>query len=346
MRWIKIVIGIVAFLFAVYSAVMYFFADESKSFTVEKTLDYPIDKVFPQFNNFQNFTRWNNYFSGSKEMTVDYYIPYEGQGSSMSFFDKKNDRNGEMLIHYENPQKTLKIQLFEGNKSNPSLIDIKFIPVSKDRTKIIWYVHTPKQPLLKRSINFWTEDVFVENLDKSMVNLKNLLGNKVEKDQQLSTIRYDSIMIEKQERALLLGVNVSTANKKDALFKNIILNYNKVYNFIATDLGKTDDEFGFPVLVTNPNNFKDKEISYFFGIPLSKRVGISDNNFTFKTMNESQAYVLYYKGNYANRAAGMQKLLQKAKKDTMRSGEIQHVFLEAPSENQDVNIKMILPVYR
>lgn len=346
MRWIKIVFAVVAVLFAAYSAVMYFFADESKDFTVVKEINYPVEKVFPQFNNFQNFTRWNNYFSSSKTMTIDYYQPYEGQGSAMSFFDKKSERAGEMTIRYESPNSTLKYHLFEGNKNNPSKIDIKFQAVSPEKTKITWFVHTPKQPLLKRAINFWTEDVFAENLDKSMVNLQALLGNKVEKDDQLSRIKYDSLMVENLEGSLLVGINVSTSNKKDALFKNIVMNHNKVYNFVSSDLGKTEDEVGFPVLITSPGNYKDKEVSYFYGIPLSKRVGVKDNNFSFRTMNSSQAYSIYFKGNYSNRIAAIQTLLQKAKKDTMRNGELMQTFIEVPQEGKDVMMKITLPVYR
>ena len=347
MRWIKFVFLIVALLFGVYSAVMYFFADESKSFTVEKEVNYPVDKVFGQFNNFQKFTRWNNYFANSKEVSIDYYQPYEGQGSAMSFVDKKSNRSGEMVIRYENPNKTLKFHLFEGKNSSPSQVDIKFQAVSPEKTKITWFVHTPKQPLLKRVKNFWSEDAFVENLDKSMLNLQNLLGNKVERDGQMAQIKYDSIMVENMEGALLLGVNVSTSNKqKDALFKNITLNHSKVYNFVKMDLGKTDDEFGFPVLITSPVNYKDKEVSYFYGIPLSKRVSVTDNNFSFRTLNASKAYIIYFKGNYANRVGSIQQLLQKAKRDTMRNGDLLQTFVEPPQEGEEVKLKLSLPVYR
>ena len=346
MRWIKIVFISVGILFGIYSAVMYFFADESKSFTVVKEVNYPLEKVFPQFNNFQNFTRWNNYFASSKSMTVEYYQPYQGMGSAISFLDKDKDRYGEMFISYENPGSTLKYQLFEGKKSNPSRIDIKFTPISPEKTKITWFVHTPSQPLLKRAVNFWTEDIFVENLDKSMVNLQHLLSNKVERDQQLTAIKYDSLMVENKEGELVLGINVSTKNVKDGLFKNIVMNHNKVYNFVTMDLGKKDDEFGLPVLITSPGNFKDKEVSYFYGIPLSKRIGITDNNFSFRTINPSKMYVMYYKGDYSGRAGTIQKLMQKAKKDTMRNGEIMQTFLEPPQEGMPVNLKISLPVYR
>lgn len=346
MRWMKFTLLGILLLLGIYAVAMYFFVEESKSFRVEKTIDYPVEKVFPQFNNLQNFTRWNNYFVESKKITTDFYSPYEGKGAAMSFQEDGSEKSGEMFIRYENPNSTLKYQLFEKSQANPYLINIKFKPLSANQTKLIWTVSTPRVPLLKRSVNLWTESDFVENLDKSMKNLTSLLSNKVDKDKQMAAIKYDSLMVEKDEGSLILGVNVSTSNKKDALFKNIVLNHNKVYNYITTDLQKRDDEFGLPVLLTDANNYKDKEVSYFYGIPLSKRVGVSDNNFSFRTVNPSQTYVMYYKGNYAGRVRAIQQLLNKAKKDTMRNGQLQQTFIEVPTEGSDVAMKIALPVYK
>ena len=153
-------------------------------------------------------------------------------------------------------------------------------------------------------------------------------------------------MIENREGALLLGVNVSTRNSKDVLFKNVLMNHGKVVNFARSDLGKKDDEFGTPVMITNPSNLKDKEISYFYGVPLSKRIPVSDNNFNFQTINSSRVYYIYFQGNYNNRIKNIQELLKKAKRDTLRNGQLMEEFLEEPTENQDVKLKLSLPVYR
>lgn len=329
-----------------YALSMYYFVDESKNFQIEKEVDYPVDKVFSQFNNLQNFTRWNNFFTSSQSIDIDYYTPYEGKGSAISYMDQKNDMDGEMFIRYENLNKTLRYQLFENKNENPTLVDVKFKPLSATKTKIIWYVHTPKLSVLKRVKNFWTEDRFADNIDKSMVNLKNVLGNKVEKDNQMASIKYDSLMVENEEDKLLLGINVSASNKKDALYKNIVMNYNKVYNFVTMDLGKKDDEFGYPVLLTDADNYKDKEVSYFLGIPLSKKIGVTDNNFSFRTINPTQNYIMYYKGTYAGRVKAIQQLIQKAKKDEMRYGDVRQTFIERPMEEQDVNMKLSLSVYK
>ncbi len=346
MRFVKFFVIIAAVLVGAYAASMYYFVDESKDFKVEKEIDYPLNEVFSQFNNLQNFSRWNNYFSSSKTMHIDFYQPYEGQGSSMSYNDKVTDKNGELFIRYENPLKSLRYQLFESENENPSLIDIKFVPAGEQKTKITWMIHTPKLNVWKRAENLWTEDRFVENIDKSMVNLKNVMSNKVAKANLASSIKYDTLMIEKEEGQLLLGINVSTSNKKDALVRNVVMNYNKVFNFVHMDLGKSDDEFGYPILITDADNYKDKEVSYFMGVPISKRVGVSDNNFSFRTVNGAEMYVMYYKGQYANRVKAIQQLLQKAKKDEMRNGDLQQTFLESPSEDGEVVMKLSLPVFK
>lgn len=346
MRIIKILVPIILLFVGAYFLSMYYLVDESKNFKVEKQIDYSLEEVYPQFNNLQKFTRWNNFFSSSKNMHIDYYTPYEGQGSSLSYLDKKTNDNGELIIHYENPLKTLNYNLFENEKENASQIQVKFSPISPTKTKIVWEVHSPKLPVFKRVKNFWTEDVFTENIDKSMVNLKNVLGNIVGKDEQIAGIKYDTLMVEKAEGQLLFGINVSTANKKDAMYKNVAMNYNKVYNFVTADLGKTDDEFGYSVLVIDPDNYKDKEVSYFLGIPLSKRISVADNNFSFKTIPETETYVMYYKGSFEGRIRVIQQLLQKAKKEEMRVGDLRMTFIEAPYEGQDVSLKLSLQVYK
>lgn len=345
MRGIKFFIYLGLFLFGIYSLSM-LMVDESKNFIVEKEINYPIDKVFPQFNNLQNFTQWNEYFLNKKGYKFSYYTPYEGQGSSMNFQKMKNlSDNGDVFIRYEKRFSTLKYHLYEGKSINPYRIDLKFVPL-KDKTKIIWYITTPKTSFLGRFVNLVSEDYIVNTIDKSMANLSQLLSGKVDKEILLSNIKYDTLMVEKQEGMLLLGVNVSSINKKGELIKNIELNHGKVFNFVTKDLAKKEDEFGSPVLITDPSGYKNKEVSYFYGVPLSKRVGVSDNNFSFRTISPSELYVIYYQGKYDGRTKAITELLNKAKKDSMRNGELQEMFLEEPNSRKDVKVKLSLPVFR
>ncbi len=344
MRFFKFTFIIVFCLFGIYSISMNF-VDESKSFVHHSEIDYPVDKVFPQFNNLQNFIIWNYFFNEKKDASYSFFTPYEGIGSAMKFSDKKNEDYGDLFIRYSNPNRTLRYQLFEGDDENPYLIDVKFIP-SGNKTKMIWNIHTPKRRYLQRSLNLVAEDFFVDNIDKSMKNLYQLLGNKVDKDQQLASVKYDSLIVENRQGELLLGVNVSTRNTKGILLKNILMNRGKVLNFVKSDLAKKDDEIGTPVLMTNPANLKDKEISYFYGVPLSKRVSVSDNNFNFQTLNTSKVYVIYYQGSYYNKMKNIQQLLKQAKKDTLRNGLLIEEFLEEPTDDQNVKLRLSLPVYR
>ena len=69
MRWIKFGVLILLLLAAAYTVSMTF-VDESKNFTVEKEIAYPVEKVFPQFSNLQNFTRWNTFFSDNPDLSI------------------------------------------------------------------------------------------------------------------------------------------------------------------------------------------------------------------------------------------------------------------------------------
>jgi effector-binding domain-containing protein len=345
MRLFKFITYITVFLVSVYALSM-LFVDESKQFTIEKEINYPVDKVFPQFNNLQNFAQWSAFFQNKENYSLSFYTPYEGQGSSMSFQNPKNKSDfGDLFIRYSNLNSTLKYQLFEGVKKSPYQIDVKFFP-QNNKTKVVWFIHTPRQPLLKRSLNLITEDYVADNIESSMQKLSQLLGGKVDREIQLSKIKYDTLLIEKDKDMLLLGINVSTNNKKGNAIKSIELNHNKVINFVTKDFNKKEDEFGLPILITEASGYKNKEISYFYGVPLKKKQGLTDNNFSYRTLNPSDYYVMYYKGSYDGRVKVITQLLNQAKKDSMRNGYLQETFLESPDSKKEVKIKLSLPVFR
>lgn len=70
------------------------------------------------------------------------------------------------------------------------------------------------QAILKRSLNLIYEENFVSGIDKSIATLANHLGNKVDREAKLNTIKYDTIVEENHEEAILLGLNVSASNRK------------------------------------------------------------------------------------------------------------------------------------
>ena len=185
-----------------------------------------------------------------------------------------------------------------------------------------------------------------ERVNLSLKNLENLLAGKVYKEIMLSEIKYDSIMVEEQGERLLLGLNVTAVNQKGILFKNIVTNHNKLMNFVTKDLSKREDEFGMPVLLMEEGNLRNKEISYFYGIPLSKEEKIMDNNFVFRKLNKSKKYSMYYKGQYEQRIKTISKLKDKIRKDSLRNGTLEELFVETPSEGREVLLKLSFPVFK
>lgn len=343
MRWFKfaILLGILVF------SGFYIFAysmDETKSFSSKKDLNYSVEKLFPQFNNLQNFTKWNTFFKGHKNYHYAYFTPYEGENSGLTYYNEKNLREGDLFIKYSKANKALRYYLFTSSTGNPFILEVSFKKFSPEKTEINYLLKTPKIPVLQRPFHVISENDFKENLSSSFVNLTNLLSNKVDKDSQIARLKFDSVTVEKQENQILLGVNVSASNKKNDLISNIVLNHNKVKNFLLTDLQKEEDEFGTPVLITDPNDLKSNTISYYYGFPLSKKINVNDNNFIYRYLAPKKYLMIYYKGNYQGRLKSLQKLVLEAKKQELRTGQLYETFLEKPAENRDITLKIALEI--
>ncbi|SFH96273.1 hypothetical protein [Halpernia frigidisoli] len=343
MRWFKflIFIGILAFSgFYIFASTM----DDTKSFKAEKELNYSVEKLFPQFNNLQNFTKWNSFFKGHKNYRYAYFIPYEGQNSGLTYYNENNVREGDLFIKFSAKDKAVRYYLFDSTTGNPFIFEITFKKISPEKTKVFYSLKTPKIPILARPFHVISEDDFKENLSTSLKNLSGLLSNKVDKDNQIARLKFDSVMVENGKNSILLGVNVSASNKKDDLIKNIVLNHSKVKNYLQTDLQKEEDEFGTPVLITDPNDLKSKNISYYYGFPLSKKINVSDNNFIYRYLTPKKYLIIYYKGSYQGRLQSLQKLNSEAKSQELRTGQLYETFLEKPTETIEVTLKMALEI--
>lgn len=320
--------------------------EEEKVFVVEKEIPYPIEKVFPQFENLQNFTKWNTQFILDKKYKYTYFQPYEGEGSAISFRNPKNENDfGQIYIRSLKINKAIQYEFYKKNDKMPYIIKVSFLPKG-EKTKLTWNIEVPKITLMDSFLDLVTDEDIEYNIGQSMKGLINLLSGKIEKDVMISQIKYDSIMIEEQEERLLLGLNVSTNNQKGNLFKNINLNHNKLISFLEKDLSKSDDEFGLPILLTEAGSLKNKEISYFYGVPLPKEEKISDHNFIFRKQNKAKIYTIYYKGKYENRRRSIENLANRIKKDSLKNGMLEELFVEEPNEEKDVILKISLPVYK
>jgi len=318
---------------------------EGETFSVRTNVNQPLDRVYSQFSNLQNFAEWNTFFTQNPDFQFRFFSPYEGQGSAMTYKNLADDDEfGEVFIRFAMPKKAVRYHIYSADSEKPVVLDVKFTP-QMNTTDILWSINIPGKGWWERSGNLTAENIRF-NIDSSTKNLASTLGNKVQKEQERENIKFDSLIIEQSPGRLLLGVNVSTRNTKDLLFKNIILNHNKTLNYITSDLAKKNDEYGEPVLITDADSYTDKEVSYYYGIPLSKRIGISDNNFTFRTLNASRNYVVYYRGAYSGRVKAIQQILSQAKRDTLRTGELQQTFIEEPTAESNVLLKLAVPVFR
>ncbi|MDL1913174.1 MAG: polyketide cyclase [Bergeyella sp.] len=329
-----------------YVFIVYFFLDKRETFTEERIIGYPVEKVFPQFNNFQNFVSWNDYFTSEKKIKILYFTPYQGEGGAINFENRKKTKMGQMFIQSETPNKQIDYVLFMNEDQNPFEINVKFIPLSERDTKIVWQVNSPKKSFLESLFPFLLlQKIDLErDLDLDSNNLEKLLAKKVDRDEQLKNIVYDSIMVEHYKGDLLLGLNVVSSNKNGELYKNIIKSHSSISGFVTGDLNKKEDEYGLPMLVTNPENYLDNEVSYFFGIPVTQNEQIADYRYSYLRLDAKKAYSVYYTGPYKKRINLQNKLIKKALKDSLSYDKILQVFIRPPEEKENCVIKMILPL--
>ena len=173
-----------------------------------------------------------------------------------------------------------------------------------------------------------------------MKNLNSLLGGKIDREIILSNINYDTLMVETQKAQILIGVAANTMNKSKEVFSNVVINHNKVVNFVEKDLEKKPDEYGLPMIVYNPSALKDKEFSYFYGVPVPARMRVNDNNFIFRDYTQQKVYVKYFKGPYHTRERAISEISKQISGDSLQVSQIFETVLQEPQKDSDAVLKI------
>lgn len=343
MSWIKKIIFSVVFLVLLFAFARYYVIEDAEKVKIDKELNFSLEEIFSQYNNLQNFVRWNGDVLNSDELFISYYEPYEGVGSSMSYKNKKGDVKGELSIIEQKDLKFIKYQYFKDNHE-PFYVKVDFNKISSNRTKVTYILERPSKTLYDKLLTYWKDEPTFFMMDKEVDRLEHLLSNKVDKKIFLDNIILDSIMVEEREEQILLGNYFSVVNKKSMLRKDVLDNIEQLEQYMEVVLEKHEDEYGFPIMITDIDDSKGN--SYYLGIPVSESMTLKDKEFGFRTFESSKVLSIFYKGNFDNRKNAINQLVKVAKKDSLRYNKVEQIFLSKPNNEANILMKIMLPVVK
>lgn len=321
-------------------AYFHFRKEEPQIITLQKNIDLPIDKVFPHFDHLQKLNNWSVFFSEKDFPSMVYYSPYEGLNASSTLFSKDKKRQIELSIKKRKAHQHIQYQIIESNNKKPILLDVHFKPVGNG-TQLNYKMTIPPTNAIFQDELFDNESDFQQKVNQSMAQLKNFVENKIQKENQLGKIQFDSIEVEKLEATNYIGISSSSKNNKNDWTKNLEKNSTKLENFITLDMGIKADDMGYTTLFYAPKSTM-KEQQYFLGISVNQLQPIKDASFSVQHKPASHALIAYYKGDWEGRVKVQQNLLQKADKENKTMHYFALVFLKKPQKDQPILVKMIL----
>lgn len=346
MKWLRLILVVLVVLGLTY-AISMFYVESVQKFTVSREIGYPVNKVYKQFSNLQDYSVWNEFTPKNKDLSFTYFLPYSGKGSSLHYVNKTDSTStGDLFIRNAIPNKRLYYSLYRDRDAKPFKIRVDFKALGGGRTKMIWQVETPPRTFLGKSINLLAEGHFNSDIDNSLQNLVHILSQKVDKEILLKNIQYGLIQDENHQSETLVGLNVTVSNREKGSFVNSVeMNYNKLFVFLTQDLKKKEDEFGDIQIMTLDTNPFSKEISYYIGARVLGKFDVPDSNFVFKDSNSGDFLVSYYTGPFDQGYKTIVNLLKDAKERKLIIGGLTEIFVQPPEPDKDVVIKYMLQVH-
>jgi hypothetical protein len=174
MRFLKIFIGIIVILFAIFIAGGFLLPDEwevSRSTTIHASPE----KIYPLISNFREWEKWSPW-NTSKDASLKYTHegPAAGVGSKQSWTSEKMG-SGWMQLTSANPETGVAYNLYIDMRRSSSMLQGE-ITFSRDDqgTKVTWTDrgHSDKS-FLKRWMNLLIKPMLGKDLDAGLAGLKN-----------------------------------------------------------------------------------------------------------------------------------------------------------------------------
>ncbi len=175
MRSLKIILGILAALFAIYLVLC---AMGLKRVDVKRsaTIDAPANVIFPNVNDMAKWQEWGSWYKQDPNMKLTYTENTAGLGAKSTWESEKLGNGSQEIIEVV-PNELIKTKMQFDDWEGNSFADIIFDKIGDKQTKVTWTLAGDRDiPFLQRGIMklMGFEGMIEKDYDTGLANLKAL----------------------------------------------------------------------------------------------------------------------------------------------------------------------------
>lgn len=264
-----------------------------KTMHVEREYIYnnPIEEVFQNFNELKIFTSFNEWTSKDDDIILNFSKQTKGLNAKYSWKSKdKTVGDGHIKIIEVADNEFINYELQFG-ESKGNTAEIIFQKIDENKTKVIWSFDSEEAKYPFQIFNLLMKKPVKDNLNKSLINLENILNKNKGNTQDNSNIK-----ITENNNQKIFGILQQTSIDSDEISTAIDESLGTVYSYLKDVIGKTPEQIGPPVVLWKNYSIDNDNALFYCGYIVQANIDTAEE-FEYTEISAGKSLSTKFKGN-------------------------------------------------
>lgn len=321
-----------------------FFLPNTINVSVERDFKVQAGMIFEDFNNLNEFSKWEPWTYNDTTAQKNFFSPYRGEGAGYSWNTK--NKNGTLTITKSQPTETIEYNLEGFDLGRNSQMKVFFETVDSATTKVKWEVSSEKLNYFSRYFAYFTSQNLVSKLESGFENLENYVSTAVLTTEQAQALKPGDIKIENFEGKKLIAIHNLTSLENEELRTAVDESLGEIYSYLVDYKKVNPNLVGKAIIYFDKINIADDEIEFYSGYPIVESVEAAENMELF-AIEANQTLVCIHQGSYETLAETITEMKTYAKNNNINIGHKyweEIIIVPNNDNNTQPQIKVYFPI--
>ncbi|MGM5631058.1 hypothetical protein O2K51_09160 [Apibacter raozihei] len=266
MKKIVNILLLIILLFAIAGCIIPSFLPKNINFQVSREYNNPISEVFLEFNDLENYGVWGTMVSEDSINTrINYFAPYKGEGSSLTWSNKKdtNIGKGEYKILKSKINKYIQSQIIFVETAVICIEDIYFKPVDGS-TQVTVNLKTEDFSYFNRIFAYLYAERLQDNLEESLARLeKKLSKGNLNKILASGDTEYTDL-----QGIQMIAIKNETSTDAEDIYKSMHKSLGEITEYLTDSLRYIPNDIKNPIAYYIKYDTIEKSAVFYSGYPV------------------------------------------------------------------------------
>lgn len=283
----------------------------------EREFDFPAGIIFEDFNNFNEFAKWDPWTSDDSNIEKEFFSPYRGKGAGYKW--SSSEDYGDLTISKSEPNKYVEYKMKGFNLGEHSDMKVEFKSQSPKKTMVKWTISSDKIDYFSRYYTYFTSEKLNDKLEQGLKNLQRELKTSSLTPEQAQSLGPDEIMKENFDGLKLIVVENFASLDEEEIKTATEESFGLIYSYMVDFLKVSPSKVNKPVSYYEYIDTAKKETKFYCGYPLNESVKPGEGMELF-SIPAGETLVCIHKGSYSTLSKTLKLMREKAKKEKLKLG--------------------------